>query len=163
MSAAGCDPCLLIIEGRVQFDTDGRLQDRWGPTWTYAQWVGVQWSIQHAGCWVMGTRDAGETAEVCRLFEKWVRKKRHSGLAARGSAGSIWGTRPDQREYGVHVLQGISGVGPELAGRIFDQYGGLPVQWRKEVDEKSLTGVAGVGKVKARQILKGLNGADPHP
>lgn len=159
MSAAGCSPCLLVVEGKTTFDTSGVLQDRWGQQWTYAQWVAVQWSIQHAGCWVQATRDAGETAEVCRLFEKWVKKKTHHSLASRPAAGSIWGSRPDQREFAVHFLQGLEGVGPELAGRIYDAYGGLPVQWRKEVDEKWLTGLEGVGRVKAKKILGGLNGS----
>lgn len=158
MQAAGVDIRLLVVEGRVTFDADGRLVDGFGAPWTRAQWWGVQWSVQAAGCWVSWTANSGETVDMVRMFEKWTQKDRHTSLMTRGRPGSIWGTRPDAREYATWVLQGIDGVGVELAGRIYDVHGGLPVTWAPGVDAAWLEQVPGIGKVKAAKISRGLGG-----
>ena len=63
---------------------------------------------------------------------------------------AAWGT-PDSRDFQVHLLTGFPGVGPELAERIIDHFGGVPWTWKITVEE--LQQVAGIGKRKAEQIM----------
>lgn len=149
---------VLIVEGSVRFDDQGRMQGRYTGRWTRAMWNGVLWGMWNAGWWVHPTANIRETCEALEMLEKWTQKERHGSLAARASkVPSIWGTRPSDREYATWVLEGIDGVGAELAGRIYDTFGGLPVQWAEGVDEQWMEMVPGIGKIKARKIMRGLD------
>lgn len=146
---------VLLIEGSPKWSSDGVLLDT-RSQWTVAQHYGVQFSVMLSGIWVNTTASLRETLLWLSVFTKWVEKEKHTGIGGRPkpSNGSNWGLR-GSRDWGVHVLQGFEGVGVELAGRIWDRFG-LPLEWT--VTEGELGTVEGIGKGRARQIIKALEG-----
>ena len=67
---------------------------------------------------------------------------------------TLWGSRSD-RDWGIHVIQSFDGIGPGVAGAIFDRFG-LPIQWT--VTKADLESVPGVGKKRASKMWETLNG-----
>ena len=125
----------------------------YGRAWTSSQYRGVLYGVMARGVHVLTTRDEPETLERVVELEKWSRKERHESARGRGSAPvDVFGKR-GMREYGVWLLQSLPGVGVEMAGRIYDEFGGLPVRMREGVGMKELMAVKGVGKVVARRLL----------
>lgn len=149
---------LLLVEGKVSWTPDGgdMVNGRFGQEWTRAAWNGLLWSVQSKGVWIASSSSLQETVAVVQEFERWCRKEKHTALDVRPKPGSIWG-RMSTRDWGIHLLQGIEGVGPEIAGRIYDAYGNVPVEWSKNVDEAWLMGVEGIGKKKAARIYRALD------
>lgn len=156
MEVGGLERRLLIVEGPAKFSADGSMLNVFGPEWTRARWMGVLWGVQARGVWVVGTSNLAETIDVVNLFHQWTTKDRHGNLAARPKPGSMWGGKPTDREWAIHLLQGIDAVGPELAARIYDTFGGMPLVWKSGVDIEWLTSVDGIGKKKAEKIHKAL-------
>lgn len=160
MSAVG--RAMLLVEGKVSWTLDGGDLNggRWGQAWTRAQWNGLLWSVQSRGVWVCASEGVPETVQIVQEFERWCRKEKHTSLDSRPKPGSMWGSsaKMTEREWGVHLLQGLDGVGPELAGRIFDRAGSVPIRWSEDVDIEWLMGVEGVGSKKATRIYRALQG-----
>lgn len=150
------DDAYLIVEGEPRFSTDGKvLGKRYGRPWTRDGYTGVLVGAQHRGLHVLHTRDLKGTIHLCQYLEKWHMKESHSmlGGAARTGPTTLFGSVPTQREFAVHMLQGIPGVGPKMAGAIFDMYG-LPLTLT--VTEADLMKVDGIGKSKAAKIVRAL-------
>jgi ERCC4-type nuclease len=148
---------VLIIEGSASFTNEGVLMGHgYGQPFTLAQFRGLLWSVRARGVWVDRTESPHDTAVWLKMFEAWWGKEKHTSLVNRPGARGVWG-KPDQREFGIHFLMGIPGVGSELAGNIYDYFGGIPARWT--VNEKELMEVKGVGKGKAKQIFGTLNGS----
>lgn len=145
---------LVMIEGEVRFTSEGILiWNQWGQEVTRQQWMGMQWSLQRQGVAVQMTRTARDTAMAIASLMSWSAKDRHSSMTRRPSAVGTWGT-PTNREFGEHLLMGLPGVGPDLASRIYEQFGRVPWTWT--VTEKELQSVKGIGKGKARQMIDAL-------
>ena len=147
---------VLLIEGKAQWTNDGVFMGSgYGAQWTLAQHRGMLWSARSKGLWVDSTDSINETRVWLRMFEQWCCKAKHDALDRRPGARGAWGT-PDSREYGLHLLQGLPGVGPELAGRVYDFFGGVPWKWAVTADE--LMKVPGIGKKRAQEMLNSLRG-----
>lgn len=148
-----CEQSLLVIEGSPRFSMDGALLgDNYGSSWSRHQHTSMLLSVQAAGVWVLGTSDTGETARLCLDFQAWVRKGEHTSLRKRGGPVHPWG-RKENRDYCLHLIMGLNGVGIELASRIYDTIG-MPFGLRVTVEE--LMSVEGVGKKKAESIMRAL-------
>lgn len=155
---------ILIVEGDLNFTTDGVLMGtaKYGRAMTRKFLDGVFWSIQSSGTWVTFTSSLAETCEVLLHLEEWINKPKHQGLATRGGVevNARWG-KPTNRDFQLHLLTGLPNVGPEVAGKILDHYGGLPWRWRDDVDAGTLQEIDGIGPKKAQQIMGALsNGLD---
>lgn len=81
-------------------------------------------------------------------------KANHKGIMTRPKPTTLWGSRTD-RDWAIHAIQSVDGVGPEVAGRIFDKFG-LPFECKVTVEE--LMTVDGVGKGRAEKIVRAFNG-----
>ena len=81
-------------------------------------------------------------------------KETHKGLMTRPKPQTIWGDRRD-KDWACHTLQSVDGVGPEMAGRIFDMYG-LPFTMTVSVED--LLKVDGIGAKRAEKIVRAFNG-----
>lgn len=160
MSACGrLDVKVLLVEGDATFTSDGvYMSNGYGSQWTLAQHRGMLWSVASRGIWVDHTRSITETRVWLKMFEQWCSKERHSALDRRPAAIGSWG-KPDSREFGLHLLQGLPNVGPELAARIYDNFGGVPWSW--SVSEKELMAIPGVGKKRAAEMLGAIGMAVP--
>ena len=81
-------------------------------------------------------------------------KATHKGIMTRPKPTTLWGTRND-RDFGIHVIQSFDGIGPGVAGAIFDRFG-VPLRWT--VTKEELETVPGVGKKRAGKMWECLNG-----
>lgn len=144
----------LIIEGRVLWTTEGEMVgDGFGKPLTRAQWRGVVWSIQQRNVSVGYTDSLKDTIEYVRQLEAWLRKGKHTSLNKRETVFAPWGT-PGNKDFARHVLMGFQGVGIELADRIIDKFGGVPLSWT--VTQEELLEVEGIGRKKAQVLLAAL-------
>jgi len=145
------DIAVLIVEGKMLWSTEGYLLST--RQFTKAQLLGVLFSVQMTGAWSLQTETLGDTSLVVKSLETWLSKDRHGSLRTRPKAQGSWGTA-DNREWGIHLLQSFSGIGAEVAGRIYDSFGGVPLAWT--VDEVDLMTVPGVGPVRATRMIDSL-------
>lgn len=149
-----CKGSLLIVEGDLNWTGDGVLMGsaKYGRPITRDHFDGTMWSLQQQGTWLTYTEGLDETIRVLEHLEKWAAKDKHLGMQTRGRVDAMWGT-PTSRDFQVHLLTGVPNVGPELANRMLDHFGGMPWRWRDEVTEEELCKVPGIGKKKAKGIL----------
>lgn len=152
---AELDRALLIFEGYGKWTLDGELVHGYTRNFTRAQYIALQYSILFEfGVHVMHVRDIKETAEALVALEHWAEKPKHSSLRTRpGPKKDSWGD-VGHRERAQHLLQGLNGVGVEMAGRIYDHFGGIPMKWDCTMED--LTKIPGIGKVKAKKIWESL-------
>jgi ERCC4-type nuclease len=149
-----CGEAKLLIEGRPHWTQDGELVlNQWSQRFTISQMRGLIWSVQSQGVGTLHTTGLQDTIETVRGYERWLLKDKHHSLLRRPGPVSVWG-RPENRDYAMHLVQGIPGVGPELAGRIVDKFG-VPFGWK--VSEEDLLLVPGIGKKKARMLMRALD------
>ena len=97
-----------------------------------------------------------DSREYLAALEKWFMKATHKGIMTRPKPSTLWGSRTD-RDWGIHVIQSFDGIGPGVAGAIFDRFG-LPIKWT--VTKEELESVPGVGKKRAMKMWATLNGED---
>lgn len=155
---------MLVVEGRVEWTTDRKLMRGWSD-FTEAQWRGVMWTVQNRGCWIVATADVPDTVRCVVQWAAWLAKDRHSGLRTRGGiekGDGGWG-RPGNRDFEVHLLMGLPGVGGETAERMLDTFGVLPIKWRDGIVDGvgDLERVVGVGKKKAKKMWEALEKPTP--
>lgn len=153
MNGANLAHKLLVIEGVPKWSMDGvLLGGKFGSAWTREKHVKLLLSVQDAGVFVMGSSDPADTARVLQDFQAWARKGEHTSLQGRGPMVAAWGKK-DNRDYQLHLIMGLQGVGLELAGRILDSIG-MPFGLR--VTREELLSVDGVGAKKADTIIAAL-------
>lgn len=153
---------MVLVEGRLQWTSDGVLLGKgFGRDWTRAMHDGMMWSLQDRGIWVGTAANIGETVAAVLRFQKWCKKTKHTALTRRpGPAGDAWGT-VGSKDFGMHLLMGIEGVGPELADAIWERFGGVPLEWSVGRDE--LLGVKGLGPKKVDRMMAAVRGRDSEP
>lgn len=147
---------VFVIEGRIAWTTDGKLLSK-SSDWTIQQHYGVLWSLQLEGYWIHSTSDMVGTYQWLTTFAHWltIPSSKHRSVKTRPGPVAPWG-KAANRDWGIHLLQSFDGIGYELAGRIWDRFGGLPLRW--EVDAAGLAEVAGIGKVRAEKMIGALVG-----
>lgn len=149
----------VVVEGIPSYTSEGVLVDKaFGRSWTAQQIMGLIWSAQERGVWSANTRNINETVLYTLGLMHWSTKAKHHTALKRPGPVSVWGGKPDDREFACHLLQGIPGVGPEIAMRVFDHFGRVP--WRWDVDEAELMKVDGVGPKIAKRMMRALRGKD---
>ncbi len=149
---ASLDRATVVLVGYPAWTRDGELVHKsyGGRQWSFDTIWGTVASIGlEAGVATMWVRDEGEFMDLIGVLDKWNRKKSHSTTRTR--------SRPKAKGWGVstklqqaHFLQGLPSVGPELAERIVEHFGGIPMGWRVPIEE--LLEVHGIGKVKAEKL-----------
>lgn len=148
---------VLLIEGYPTFTLDGLISGASGDpngirsnNFSKRSYWGLLLSAQEKGLFVVQSANLAETAEVLTEIETWAKKERHDAFNSR--------PKPSQsdvmtrRDWGIFLLQSFRGIGREVAGRIIDHFGGVPLAFT--VEEKELTGVRGVGAKRARQMFE---------
>lgn len=145
---------VLIVEGRPRWTTDGYLVSNWGKGWSKKEFRGLLCSVQQAGVWVMVTEDANDTVVACKDLEHWALKDKHQSLMRRPGPVSVWG-KASHHDFASHVLQGLPGLGPEMADRIIKHFGKLPIGWT--VEQEEMLQVPGVGKKRVEQWWAALD------
>ncbi len=147
---------ILLVEGRLKWTSDGQLSTS-RSTWTRKQHLGLLFSIQSTGLWVNSSESLMESREYLLSLELWMMKSTHKGLNTRPKPTTLWGNRTD-KDWACHAIQSVDGVGPEVAGRIFDKFG-LPFTMTVTVED--LMTVDGIGRKRAEKIVHAFNGGTP--
>lgn len=155
MVAAPLEYRMVVVEGNGRWGDEGELMSAFGRGINRSSLRKLLWSVRREGVWIEWSDGLDDTVGLVRAFEEWCGKRKHDGLRGRPGARSAWGTA-NSREWVEHFLQGLPGVGPELAGRLVEQFGGSPVGWREGIGVKELMSVEGIGKVKAEKLMKAL-------
>ena len=145
---------MLVVEGRPKWSTEGVLLRDHGRPWSRTTHRALLYSVQARGIWVEQTDDAADTVATVLAFAEWLKKPTHRGLRTRPGPVSVWGKANDH-DWACHVLQGFQGIGPEVASRIVDKFGGLPLKWTVGVGE--LMEVEGVGPKRAKALIEALH------
>lgn len=146
---------VLLIEGEPKWNQDGELLSLHS-SWTLSQHQGLVWSLQLNGFWIGSVPTIASTALYLSQFEKWLSKDRHDGLITRPKPNSNYGLR-SKRDFSLHILQSFDGIGPGVAGNIYDAFGRVPLEW--SVSEDELVGrVHGLGKGRVRKMFDALKG-----
>lgn len=144
---------ILIVEGDIRWSSDGILLGRdFGQQWTRKQFRGLLWSVRAKGIWVEFTDDVADTIATLGWIKAWFSRDKHSTLDRRPGPVSLWGT-PNNEDYQRHLVQGLPGVGPELATRIVATLG-VPFRWA--VGKEDLMKVDGIGKKRMENIWEAL-------
>lgn len=146
----GLEQSMVVIEGMgsVRWGSDGELLDDYARV-TRDQIRGLLWSVRDRGVWVDQTDGLADTIQMVQAFEQWCKKPAHKSLSTRPGPVNTWG-KVGNRDWEMHLLQGLPGVGVELAGRVLDQVG-MPLGWR--VTREELLGVEGLGKGKVDKMM----------
>lgn len=146
------DRAVLIVEGYGKWMDNGML-DFPHANMTRQQFHGLvfsltfEWGIE---VWQNGGLD--ETKTMLKDLDAWCQKREHTSLNTRpGPKRDGWGIE-EPRHRAIHILQSFSGIGPEMAGRIYDHFGMVPLGWTIGMEE--LMQVKGVGKKRAETIAK---------
>ena len=150
------DLAVLLLEGTPQWTTDGKLLTDYGTPWDKKSHRGYLWSVRSRGVWVETTDTPAETVDVVRRLVAWTKSPKHSSTYQRRGPRVEWGN-PTNRDWARHFVQGLPGVGPELADRIINHFDGqLPVAW--VVTREQLLEVKGVGPKTADRLIGVLSG-----
>lgn len=141
-----------LLEGLGSWTNDGFLV--YGGRYKYFEkelW-GFHLSVGLMGYQVVRVRDQNGTIEFLRHFQQWAAKESHNSLLSRPKPGR-WG-EPGSNEWALHFLQGIPGIGHELAKRILDKFGEVPFRGSFEYDE--MASAIGPGRAKTVCNLFGV-------
>jgi ERCC4-type nuclease len=145
---------VVVVEGKVRF-INGVLasSNGWGARdITEDGWQGRLLTLMHMGVHVQYTRDRTDTARWVVAYYRWSARTEHGTASTRpGPSRDYWGT-VSNKDFQVHVLSSLPGVGPRLANRIVDHLGQFPLQMTVTLEE--LMTVPGLGRVKAQKILR---------
>lgn len=143
---------VLVMEGRVSWTSEGVLIGGHGAAWTRQQLWGVQLAVQLEGVWLVQTASLGDTIAFVRSFYNWTKKKGHGSLKNRPGPGGMWGTKATDADFGRHVLTSFPGIGAEMAGQIFEEFGRVPLKW--DATEAELLAIKGLGPKRVKAIME---------
>lgn len=146
---------VVVIERHPRWTADGSLvDDQWRTEFTYKAWCGLIMSLHAGGIGVIQTQGIGETVDTVGALIAWSAKPSHTSTSSRpGPSGNSWG-KASSRDWSVHMLQGLPGVGAGVAAAVVDHFGRVPIAWT--VDESELLAVPGVGPGRAKKMIAAL-------
>jgi ERCC4-type nuclease len=149
-----CSVAMLVVEGRPKWTTDGILLRSHGAPWHRTTHRSVLLTIQSKHVMVQESDSISDTATVIQHLRKWMEKGVDGhGFRHRPGPVSMWG-HADNQDWAEHLLQGFEGVGPGVAKKIIEKFGGPPLRW--DVTEEELMTVDGVGVKRARRLMQAL-------
>lgn len=147
------DIAILLVEGRLKWTSDGLLSTS-RTKWTRAMHLGLLLSIQSQGVWVTSSESLQESREYLSHLESWMMKENHKGINIRPKPQTKWGQLTD-RDFAIHFIQGLDGIGPGVAGAIFEKFG---FPFTMTLTKEQLQSVDGVGPKRAEKIWRMFNG-----
>lgn len=145
---------VLLIEGRIAWTADGLLMSR--SRFTKARMRGVTWKASSLGYWIGYTDGLTDTIDWILALQNWCAKDKHGTLGnrpgAKSTTSAAWGT-VDNKDFGIHILQGFDGMGQERAGLLYDKFG-VPLNWT--VTKREMMSVPKFGKVTVDRLFAAL-------
>jgi ERCC4-type nuclease len=139
------DVGVWLLEGSPQWTGSGDAM--WTRTkYTRSRHLGFLFALTFQGFIIYNTETITESMELLVGLEKWLKKDRHKGISGRASARGVFG-EADEREWGIHFLSGLPGVGLDRAEKIWEHFQGMPFAVTGKLQE-----VPGIGKKTAERI-----------
>lgn len=127
---------------------EGRMRN-WAGKVTEEAFEKMLLSVQYQGVAVRRCRDASDLYEwLCVMYE-WSQRAHSTGMVRPKPAGD-WG-KVTNVHWQSHMLQGLPGIGPELANRIVETVGN-PLGLRVPIGD--LAAVKGVGPKTIARIVE---------
>ena len=108
------------------------------------------------GILVFETSNTRDTAASLLPTTRYLASDKPANLTRPKPATDTWGRR-GSRDWGIHVLQSFSNIGPKTAALIYDHFK-LPLRWTITLTD--LTSIPGIGKVTAERLLEALSSTD---
>lgn len=147
---------LMILEGRPKWTSENMLQAH--AEFTKSQFYGFLYSLQvrHGIPWIL-TDNLDHTREAAIHFFAWCSKdhSKPSSLERRPGPSKFC---PD-KQWAVHFLQGLPGVGPGLARDLLDHFGNIRGVLAASRDDLLKCKGMGRGRVdRIMQVLAVANG-----
>lgn len=154
---SGLRRAMVVVEGmgRAKWANDGTLLDSYARV-TRDQVRSLLWSVRDKGIWVDQSDSLADTIALVTAFERWCKKPSHKALDLRPGPVSTYG-KADNRDWQMHMLQGLPGIGLEMAGRIIDAVG-MPL--RVGVTRAELLAIDGLGPKRVDAILNCVPGVE---
>ncbi|MEM0143273.1 MAG: ERCC4 domain-containing protein [Candidatus Parvarchaeum sp.] len=146
---------ILLLEGEAKWTADGQLLDKYAKL-SIKQLYGIIWSLQLYGIFTYWTSNIQNTIQYLKMFYEWVNKEKHNSLRRRPKPKSTMFI-PTKEEKQIHFLQGIDGIGVDIAKNIIDHFGKIPLEWRnngKKLTENDFMEIPRVGAETAKRLLK---------
>lgn len=145
---------MLLVEGEPLWTDDGLLIADDRSRWSVAGWWGFVLSLQvKHGISVVIIENIDRTASWLLYAQEWFYRERHDALLIRPKPADEFGNIAP-RDFAIHLLQSIPGIGPSTAASIYDHVG-MPL--RLYVDEARLRAIPNVGRERARKIVKAFS------
>lgn len=147
------DIAMLLLEGRPRWTVDGELIRDYsaGQSFNRSGFRSLCYSIWDIyGIVIDWADDSNDTVAAIMSLKSWAGKSEHLTLARRPKVQDPWGDSLTNKDYGIHLLQSLPGVGPKLAANIYDAFGRVPLRW--DVEKSELAMVPGIGKVRLGQL-----------
>lgn len=142
----------VVLEGLGTWTDDGMLVDQKFHLGQLYGWMLSCWFEKNVP--VFRVKSQRDFLHFVDRMEAWSLRDSHHSLSRRPRAkADMWGRRGN-REFGVHLLQSFDGVGPAVAGAIYDHFGRVPLAL--DVTEEELMKVPGVGPGIVAKIKDGL-------
>ena len=150
-----CDERVLLLEGKPGWTRSGFLvHDR--VQFSRTQLRNLLMSAHtELGVHTMWTDGIVDTIDALRDLSRWAAKPKHDSLFNRPNTKPTYRRQFSERDMAVFLLQGFDGIGPELAGRIYDHFGRVPLKW--DVSNGELEEIKGVSKgrlAKLKELVK---------
>ena len=149
---------ILVLEGQPAWSTSGYLvgyEYGQGASFSQDQLRSLTMSAHfELGILTMWTSGLSDTIACLEALARWGEKDKHNSLFGRPGPTKGGKRKFSDKDRAVHILQGFDGVGPELAGRMYDYYKTIPLEWT--VDDKSMMEIDGIGKVRAERLQEAL-------
>jgi len=152
-----CAVRVLICEGSPTWNQNGGLEGwDYGAGFTYQQLVSLTMSaFKELGVTTVWTEDLKDTIRVLHAIESWGKKEKHTSLFSRSGMPKVDGKRHySRRDHAIYILQSFEGIGPEMAGRIFDEFGGVP--FKLNATDEQLAKVPGLGPKRIKKLKEAL-------
>jgi len=145
---------MLIVEGMIEQVGD-QIIYRNQPLMGKALWWATLWGLQANNISITFTRNKTETAAAVQAYEHWTSRDTHTALSRTRNTPKVnsWGQHTN-REFQIHMLTGLPGVGRGTAETIINHFGHMPINWT--ATEEQLCEIPGIGKTKAQRMLKAL-------
>jgi len=160
-----CKFTRIIGEGRFRYWPDGRVvtgqidQKTRKPVasrFTRGHVRGMIFDLEFVrGIIVDWTDDLDDTVRYIRSLPDFIEREKHFGLYTRPSAQGTW-VVPSAKDIQLWLLQSFTGIGPAVADRIVQKFGGVPLRWT--CTENELSSIRGITKQMAATMMSSLPG-----
>ncbi len=159
----GCTFTRMICEGTFKYWPDGtvhlgmtKARKKIPTSYNHKHIHGMLNDIEFIkGIMIRWTNDIDDTVTYIRSVVNFLEAGKHFGLYTRPSAKGVW-VVPKAKDIHLWVLQSFPGVGPAVADKIVERFGGIPLQWTCTMEE--LMAVPRLSKERAAEMFNSLSG-----